>query len=416
VSTRTHVVGSTARGAALALGAALLAVLLALLLPATSWGQDLQTELTEAQQEEAAAISAIGESEAEVARAEEELAPVAERAADASREAEAALTRLDRLEEQMTDRRVEAAEEVAALQGEHEDELAAHDESRDGLIGLAIGTLLLALVVLMWETFRDLPVVSRFAGQRLNGTIAILGVLLLLTLLVGGVMLAADGLVRTAGAAILVLGIGMVVALWVARHSILRERGEAQAILSRDRLPRKVTLALAALLALLFAGVLGGAVTNAAPDPPSIPDKMEELAAIAKEDPASKPTDAVEKAESVATPKVTQARKLERLREEGEERVREARTGLLSAKRRLTQAREKAARYSRLIAEQQAAAKRAAAREAARAARLAQQPDPAPAAPSPSAGYENCDEAPDNIPVGPGSSLDADGDGIGCET
>lgn len=57
----------------------------------------------------------------------------------------------------------------------------------------------------------------------------------------------------------------------------------------------------------------------------------------------------------------------------------------------------------------------------------AEQPEPAPAASPPPAepsggsgggtpSYGSCDTAPSNIPVPPGSPLDADGDGIGCES
>ena len=76
-------------------------------------------------------------------------------------------------------------------------------------------------------------------------------------------------------------GVGLVVALAVARHSIRRERGEAQALFSRKRLPRAVSLVAAGLLAILFAFSLVDGLTEADPAEAEITETTRQLAEAA---------------------------------------------------------------------------------------------------------------------------------------
>ncbi len=181
--------------------------------PSVAIAQDPATGLASAEAEATEARAEISAAEQVVSAAETELAPVADRAAEANQRAEVALARVDRLEEQMIERRVDAAREVAAINSEYRDEVAEHDDHNEALIGAGIGLLLLALIALGWEQFRSLPVVARLADEKLGRLAAILGVLLLLTLIIGGVLLGGNGAARVVGAAALLFGIGLVIAL-----------------------------------------------------------------------------------------------------------------------------------------------------------------------------------------------------------
>ena len=394
--------------------------------PSVAIAQDPATGLASAEAQATEARAEISAAEQVVSAAETELAPVADRAAEANEQAEAALARVDRLEEQMIKRRVDAARQVAAINADYQDEIAEHDDHNDALIGAGIGLLLLALIALAWDQFRGLPVVARLADEKLGRLAAILGVLLLLALIIGGVLLGGNGAARVIGATVLSFGIGLLVALLTARHSLLRERGQAQAILSRERLPRKAALVLAALLALLFVGSLGSAMTSAEPERPTIAPELAQLAEAAQGDPASRPTAAVRRAAVVARPLVAQARQLAQARREAEQAVDDAKDTLNAARGRLAQAERDARRYGRLIAQEAAAAEREAARLAAIAAREARQEaeeaeqQAQTVTPTvPTGGDLDCADVADTnfpVPADDPNGFDADGDGIGCET
>ena len=111
----------------------------------------------------------------------------------------------------------------------------------------------------------------------------------------------------------------------------------------------------------------------------------------------------------------------EKLREPFHEAKRawsEAKNELTAAKSQLREAQRDVTQLTSKIEAQAEQAALAAARAAERAERQAAR-QAAAAVPSGGGGtpsYSSCDTAPDNIPVSPGSDLDADGDGIGCET
>ena len=148
------------------------------LLVESAAAQDPQTGLAEAQVTASAAQSEIATAEAGVATAKAEWAPVAEHAAAASDRAEEALARVDRLEEKMVDRRVDAAAEVTATEARYQEAVDEHDESVANAYGIAIGAALLAALVFGWEWFRRLPIVERLADQNFGRAGGILSILI----------------------------------------------------------------------------------------------------------------------------------------------------------------------------------------------------------------------------------------------
>lgn len=80
------------------------------------------------------------------------------------------------------------------------------------------------------------------------------------------------------GIAILILGLGLPVALLLARHSAEVQRGRAKAVLGRDRVPTRATQAIAALFAFLFFAGLGSTLLAGEAESGEITSKTRELA------------------------------------------------------------------------------------------------------------------------------------------
>lgn len=374
-------------------------------------------DLAAAQAEEAQAAAEVAAAGEDLDVRQDDFAPIAVASDEAEEAAEAALDRVDDLEEQMIDRRVEAAEEVAKINAAHSDEIDSYDKRVDLGIGAALALLLLAGLVLAWDSFRGMPIIDRLSRESQGRTIGALGIGALAIVIAGAALTSGGSMLRIIGAFSFVFGLGLLVSLVVARHSVRRERGESQAILVKDRFSRRAALGLALLLALLCAASLGSAALSEEPGEPAIPTQIESLAEAAQDDPADPPTEQVREARQAAQPLVAKADRLDDLRNEAEQRVDDARAVLADARRRASKARTRTRQVTRLIARQARAAELEAERLARQQARAEEQAEDAATPSSPDyPSYANCDEAPSDIPVPPGSSLDADGDGIGCES
>jgi hypothetical protein len=388
-----------------------LAVLVLLVLPAGALAQDLEAQLAAAEANAAEARADIASLEPRLAAAGEDLRPIAAAAARANERAARALDRAESIEDDLVAEREQAGDRIEAAQAAYQDDLGQHDQDVQGSLGAALGFFVLALIALAWSRFRSLPPVQWVAGLTVWPAIGVCVGGGLALVLVGGAMIGVDGPVRVLGGFLILLGLGLGVALLMARHSLHVERGVGGPLLSRERLPRWVALSVAVVFALLFVGFLADGLFSDEPDEPVFSEELQQLAAAAEGDPADPPSDELKRALAAAEPLVAQADNLDAAREEAQQAIDEARSQLAAARQRLDQAERAARRYSEEIAQLAARAARRAEREARQAARA-----PAPSSPAPSPSYSSCDTAPDNIPVPPGSPLDADGDGVGCET
>jgi type II secretory pathway pseudopilin PulG len=391
-----------------------LGALLALpcLFASATWAQSAdEQQLTSAQNQATLAQQQINEASSVASAAQRKLVAISPKAGQAASQATDALNRVRTLETDLAAQRTSALEEVNRLESDYKDDKQAHDDAVSTGAGLAIGSLILALVVLFWRRFRALPIVGRLSeGSWLKALGITLGGGLIL-LIVGGALLAGPTALRVGGGILITLALGLAVCLLVARHSLRVERREESSLLSRELFPRWVTVVAAILFLLIAVAGLSDAVSSDAPSKPVISAQTRALAAAAADDPLDPPTQALLAARQVAQPLVARSGRLGDKQQKAQAALAQARQSLRSARRRLRQAQSTVSNVSRRIA-------REAAREAARQAAAA---PPAPSSGGGSTGssapsYTSCATAPSNIAVPPGSSLDRDGDGIGCES
>ncbi len=229
----------------------------ALLAAPTAHAQDAAADVAKAESDAAAAESEISAAQSEVATAQSTLEPVAKRAAAAGARAEEALSEVESIESDLIDRRVEAAEKVAALETDYAAEVAENDEQGETNIGFGIASLVLAAIALFWTRFRASAPMVWLARRPTFKALAIIGGGVLAGFLVGAGLMDGDGLARALEPLRALLALGLGVAAPIARHSLRVEQGSCQPLFSRERLPRWIALVVAVILALLFVGGLG---------------------------------------------------------------------------------------------------------------------------------------------------------------
>lgn len=222
-------------------------------------------------------------------------------------------------------------------------------------------------------------------------------------------MLWGGDLLRAIGCFLLVSTVGLAILAGIAVAQA--KSSEAPADEGGKRAPKWLIPVLAALFLLLFAGTAGTGAFSAPPSEPEHSDEILEIAEAASDNPADPPSDELQDAVDEAAPLIVKASTLRKAERVADARVRTSRRTVRTAQRQLKRAR----RYIR-INEKRLYRKQK--REAWKQEFL---PDPAPPPDTPAPkdqappSYDSCATAPPNIPVPPGSHLDADGDGIGCE-
>jgi hypothetical protein len=362
---------------------------------------------------------------ARYAAASRRAAPLATSARAARREAKDKKARLE-------DRQREARAEIARLETVRQEEDEEHDEEVANGFGIGIAALVAAAIALGWGRFRDSTLVVKLRrmprGQALG--LCLGGGFLVLVL--GAGLGAGDGLVAALGMAIFCLGLILPAALLMARHAAKVQRGRANPVFGRDRLPNWVSRAAAALFLLLGLFGLLGAITADDSSPPPISAQLREEA----EDPEASPaagrlaeaeTEAVKAGGKAAGPLARQR--------VAQAEVGQANRELGRTKRRLASARADVNRFSRQLAVLTAREEREDRRQAEREAEEALEaeeaeeeffeeeeessgcdPNYSPCVPAYPPDVD-CAEVSGSVSV-VGSDphgLDADSDGIGCE-
>jgi hypothetical protein len=370
-----------------------------------------QTEarLAAAESQAAQAQEQISSSAALATSQARRLTRISRQADRANAAAAASLQEVQAVEEALAEERTDALAEVQQLQSEYEDDKASHDDEVGVAIGGGLACLLLGAVALFWGWFRQLRPVWRFAVLTSWRPWAVAFGVTLAGLLVGATLADAGSIATSAaGYFIFIAPFGLSIAFLLARHSLRVEEDQEQSLITRRRFPRWVTAVLAALFLLVGVGSLAGGLTSEEPEEPLISAETRALAEAAEDDPLDPPTEELLAARAASEPFVARADELNGRRDEAEAALAQTRQALRRARGELRSAQLAAARLSRKLA-----------REAARQARIQALATPAPSSGGSSSGssgsYTNCDSAPSNIPVPPGSPLDGDGDGIGCE-
>ena|SRR5215207_1759656 len=208
-----------------------------LLLAPNALAKDLDAQRGEAQANAAEARSDLASLEPRLAAAKEELRPIAAASAKADDRAAQALKKARSIETDLIEQRKGAAKEIDAAQARYHDEVADDDRDVQDAIGFGLGLLVLAGIVLAWSLFRGIAPVQWLTER---GLMQALGICLgagLVVVLIGGALLGSSGVARVAGGFLITVGLGLPVALLLARHSLRVERGSETPLVARERLP-----------------------------------------------------------------------------------------------------------------------------------------------------------------------------------
>jgi hypothetical protein len=388
--------------------------------------QDPQTNLAEAEAEVGDAQADISAAAAALEEAQAKQSPIQRQANKAVSKTENAAAEVEELSADLVAAREDAAEEVAVANASYQEEKDQHDTEVGVGLGVGLALLLLALLPFRWGRFRSSPVVQRLAAEDNSRAYGIVGAVALTGVIVGGVVAdGGTGLVDAVASFVIVLLIGLVCAVFLARQQTLRSQ-TADEPGSDDGVPRgrrRIMLAVLATLGVLF---LASPLFAESPEEPEFSEETLALAALAEEDVTETASDELKQAMAALKPLKTKSDRLESRRSKADRAVRQAKNRLSSAEQRLREAENQVQLVSRQIERAEARAQRRAEREAERA----DEEDSADGGGSDGCepGYDpcvptyppdlNCDDldGPYTVTGSDPHGLDADGDGVGCET
>jgi hypothetical protein len=338
-----------------------------------------------ASQEVTNAAVALGDRRKELVRAERKAAPWEEHSAELSAE-------LDAIEGQVTAERESARAEVEQGRASYSGALEVYRSRIAILIGLMLGICVLLVVAIRFASIRSDSRVENFFSEAQSGlrvgsitaTVVLTGVFAPVMLVSGIPVLQAFG----AFFGLVVLGLlAVLFALWRSLDSDLDESVEDT---RRRRGVGALSVVLVALVAL--------AALLARPVAPVFSPYLLSHAEYAAGDPLDPPTHAMLAAQEELEPIEEEATKLGEVRDDAQQAVNRARNALRQAQSELDRAQLAVRRVSRRIASEVSASA------------------PSSGGGISGGGWTSCTTAPSNIPVPPGSPLDGDGDGIGCES
>lgn len=222
--------------------------------------QDPEAGLAEAREKAAAARAEVPGLEAAVKPVEARFQRAAEDAAPIRAELRAASKRVAAIERSLRDQRQKAAATVQRVEEERQEASDEHAESVRAGIGLAIAALALAVIALAWDMFRASAAVAYLARIDLGQALGLCVGGGLLAVIVGAAFSSTDGIAGAIGYAVMALGFALPVAFVLARHSAEVQRGRATPHLRHERFPGRATQGLAGLFGALFLLCLGTAV------------------------------------------------------------------------------------------------------------------------------------------------------------
>jgi hypothetical protein len=335
--------GSTAGLLARCAVAAVFAIACAGMPASIAGAQDLGARLGEAEGAVASAESEVAEAEANAKPARARFRAARREAVPARQAAAAAQRTANGLEVAQDDRRQAAADRIARIEAEHQDEVDEHDQQVSAGIALAIAALVAGAIALGWNRFRGSPPVAWLTGQSRAQAIAIClfgG----FALIVIGVALA--GAVEAIGLAVAMLGIVLPIALLLALRSVEVEKGEAKPVTGRERFPGWVSQAVAAAMLILLLIGAGGAISADDAEPAAIPSGLQRTAAgevvLANR--------RLARAEAEADARRAKATRLSRIEAAARADLRQARKGILAAEGRLATAEGEVRHYEHRLA------------------------------------------------------------------
>ena len=393
--------------------------------------QDPYADLAAAQEALAEAEARLQAAEARTEEAQKALAPVEARAEAATSKANAATGRAERIEGELVESREDAAGAVEAARASNDEKRDEHAEDKATAIGLGFGLAVLALFVLFWRQIRGLSALGWLTEQSTGRAIGICVATAVIGLALAGALSESSPLV---GSLVLVLGLGLPVLGWMARHSLRVARGDGTPLYLTDRLSSRGLQITAALIAVAASTALSVGLASGEPQLEQLSAETVRLAEQAAGDPADPPTPALIAARKKAKPLATQAEDLRGERAKAQAVLVSANRELEDATASVSDSKDDIDTATELIAQQEARAERLAAREAAAAAEAAEEAaEEKPTGGGCTPGYSPCLPPASDYDCEGGSGdgpeytgvvsisgsdpydLDADGDGTGCD-
>jgi len=404
-----------------------IAMLGALVAPSGAFCADLSISLAEAEVRAASAESEISTAQEELGPAVARYQAASARAVPARKAAQAAQGEVHTREAATSARRRVARERIAAIEGDNHREVEDHDDAVQTGVGLALAAAVAVVLILGWGWFRASAAVAWLVAQRRSQAVALCAGAGFVILLVGAALSGVDGVIGVLGVLLFVLGPLFAVAFVLARHSAQVQAGRERALLGRERLPAPFIRTLAALSGVLCLIFFAGVLLSDGPQPTGVSAALERTASGAVAPLAKRE---LAKAEAEADALTHRAEGLTIQRGAARVALRRARDGLSSAQNQLIAAEGDAHRFARRIEVSERREARRLEREEERALIAAEEEefeeeelgggcDPNYTGCVPDTGYDvDCDEVSGPVEVigTDVDGLDADGDGIGCES
>jgi hypothetical protein len=367
----------------------------------TPSGADPASDLAAAQAREGELLTLRADAERDLQKASELLDRLDERLARTDARVAQKQAEIERREDTVIEARVNAADYVEAEQMKFESTSDRVDKEKAALFGLAGGLLLIGLALLVRGPLGRSRLAQGLLKQQGTSLVMPLFLVVLLSvvlILVGNSPIAVGG-----GVFLLVGSLGFATIVESFRRT---ERSKEDGVVRKRRF---AVIPLAALVILLF---MGGILSTGAgaflpePDPPVFSEKTERLAEEAKGDALEPVPEQIKEARDELAPIIVAREALRDSRRLAYRSIRTTGRVIRQSRRGL----RRTGRQIRIAERRLARQERAAAAAAAAASAASSSGGSSYSIPS------SCDGAPSNIPVPPGSSLDGDGDGIGCES
>lgn len=261
-----------------AVGLLSLLVLLLIVDPGTSAGQDLAASLARAE-------AKVSKYEAELPARQQQAAAAEARYRAAARPAAGPLhalhqeqAHLSRLHDDISARERRAKARISEARDKHQQEVDDHDEQVHNGLGFGLAALVAGLIALAWGFFRASAPVAALTELELSRAVGLCVGGGLLMVIVGVALGAAAGAVGALGSFVACLGLILPTAFLLARHSAEVQRGRSRPLLRRDRLPGWVPLAVAGLMGVLFLASTGSALFAPSASSESLSSQLEEEA------------------------------------------------------------------------------------------------------------------------------------------
>jgi hypothetical protein len=406
----------------------LLAIALTLVLAGAASAQDLSAGLSEAESRAEVTAVEVEELEGGVIPAEAKFEASSKRATPAEATADAAGQRVAGIENAQRSRRFAAVAEISRIESANHNAAEKHDDKVRSGLGFGLAALIMAGIALAWGWFRASAAIAGLTRITLSRAIGLCVGGGLLAVIVGAAIGNADGLVGVLGTALSGLGFILPIALLLARHSIEVQRGHSKPVLRRARLPRWVAQSVCGVMGALFLIGVGAAIFAGEAESKLV---SSQLRLRASEQAPNMP--ALAGAEQQATKLDKRAASLLAVTHGDRLELRATKRRLGRAESRLASAASEAHAFTRRLVALSAREEREAAAEEREFAVLAEEEEPTAEECDPNysgcldpyASDYDCEGGSGNGPDYTGEvevlgvdhyGLDADGDGIGCES